>query len=361
MHTAPKLGLLLAAFAACSVSNVDPGGRPCSATVRCGPGYRCVLGACVRQGATLDARVPDLDAPPPDVPPGTDAPAGPDAPASPFGQGSWELGPPQRVAELSSPAWDGELALSADGLLAYVSSERSGGVGLKDVWVATRSSRFGSFGPLSNLAALNTTSNETLTPNLDGLTAFLASDRPGSAGAWDIWIGTRASAADPWQSSAFQPIVALGTAESQNDPCPSADGLELFFTTRNLPGGSGGQDLARATRADPTAAFGAPQALAQVNAPGNDADPTLSPDGRVLVFASSSARSGASGGVDLWYATRKDGASPFSTPQPLAVNTGDNEGEPLITPDGLELYFASDRPGGQGDLDIYRVRIIKGP
>lgn len=35
------------------------------------------------------------------------------------------------------------------------------------------------------------------------------------------------------------------------------------------------------------------------------------------------------------------------------VNTGFNEIKPSLTPDGKRLYFASDRPGGKGELDIY--------
>jgi hypothetical protein len=36
-----------------------------------------------------------------------------------------------------------------------------------------------------------------------------------------------------------------------------------------------------------------------------------------------------------------------------SINTENFEGFPMILPDGLTMYFSSDRPGGLGDLDIY--------
>src|SRR5262245_28511951 len=36
-----------------------------------------------------------------------------------------------------------------------------------------------------------------------------------------------------------------------------------------------------------------------------------------------------------------------------AINTLFNEQHPALSPDGLSLYFVSDRPGGLGGFDIY--------
>ena len=41
---------------------------------------------------------------------------------------------------------------------------------------------------------------------------------------------------------------------------------------------------------------------------------------------------------------------------PDTVNSQHNEYEPFVTVDGLELYFSSDRPGGQGEFDLYLCR-----
>ena len=47
---------------------------------------------------------------------------------------------------------------------------------------------------------------------------------------------------------------------------------------------------------------------------------------------------------------------PWGDPQPVtAINTAAAEGCPIEAPDGLGLYFASNRPGGLGKQDIWRA------
>ena len=82
-------------------------------------------------------------------------------------------------------------------------------------------------------------------------------------------------------------------------------------------------------------------------------DPSLTADQLQIFFAST--RSGGLGSEDIWVATRSDITQPFSTPANVtAVNSSEFDTTPKITPDGLTLYFASQRPGGLGDSDIWR-------
>lgn len=81
--------------------------------------------------------------------------------------------------------------------------------------------------------------------------------------------------------------------------------------------------------------------------------PAFSADGRMLVFASDMG--GGEGGVDLYACTRTgDG---WSAPVNLGpvINGSSNDAFPSFGPDGT-LYFASDRSGGQGKLDLYAAR-----
>jgi outer membrane protein OmpA-like peptidoglycan-associated protein/Tol biopolymer transport system component len=73
----------------------------------------------------------------------------------------------------------------------------------------------------------------------------------------------------------------------------------------------------------------------------------ISPDGQqMLVFIGS----GAKGNI---YIMNKEGAS-WSSPAPLkGLNSNSLESTASITPDGKKIYFASNRPGGYGGMDIY--------
>lgn len=62
----------------------------------------------------------------------------------------------------------------------------------------------------------------------------------------------------------------------------------------------------------------------------------ITADGTSLYFHS--PRSGGKGGLDIWVSENQDGK--WQEPLPVeAVNTGENEGWPYMTPDGNELWF----------------------
>lgn len=79
--------------------------------------------------------------------------------------------------------------------------------------------------------------------------------------------------------------------------------------------------------------------------------PTLSADGKTLVFASDAA--GGNGGRDLWMSKFDEEKKRWGKPTNLAsVNTPGNEMYPFIHADGT-LYFSSDGHMGMGGLDIF--------
>lgn len=85
--------------------------------------------------------------------------------------------------------------------------------------------------------------------------------------------------------------------------------------------------------------------------------PTLSTDGSTLYFASN--RLGGFGGMDLYKSTRT--GTYWSVPENLGkeVNTAGNEIFPFID-QGEMLYFASDGLPGVGGLDIYQTHLSNG-
>lgn len=87
-----------------------------------------------------------------------------------------------------------------------------------------------------------------------------------------------------------------------------------------------------------------------------EARASVSPDGRRIVWASD--REGGAGGWDLWQATLVDGR--WQDARALALNTTGDDFDPAFSADGRWLYFASDRDGGAGGTDLYRVEVRDG-
>lgn len=73
---------------------------------------------------------------------------------------------------------------------------------------------------------------------------------------------------------------------------------------------------------------------------------SITGDGKLLIIYKLDGIDG-----NLYYSQRKD--STWSKIKSLSINTIYWESHGFITPDGKTLYFASNRPGGIGDLDIW--------
>ena len=82
--------------------------------------------------------------------------------------------------------------------------------------------------------------------------------------------------------------------------------------------------------------------------------PALTPDDQFMVFVSD--MEGGQGGRDLWYIQYNDASGEWSSPENMGpgINSSSDEFFPHIRKNG-DLYFASDRPGGMGGLDILKA------
>ncbi len=87
-----------------------------------------------------------------------------------------------------------------------------------------------------------------------------------------------------------------------------------------------------------------------VNSEWWDGQPSLSQDGQLLFFASD--RKKGAGGIDIYMCSKNSGGE-WSTPTLLSFCTSGDELSPQIASDNQTLYFASDASGGQGGFDIY--------
>ena len=93
-----------------------------------------------------------------------------------------------------------------------------------------------------------------------------------------------------------------------------------------------------------------------VNSPARDWKPSLSPDGLSLYFHSN--RTGGLGGYDIWVSRRAGPNCPWEAPVDLGapVNTSRDDGDVNFTPDGHVLFFGSTGHGGAGDSEIFMAR-----
>ena len=139
------------------------------------------------------------------------------------------------------------------------------------------------------------------------------------------------------------------------DPSISPDGRLLVFASTR-PGG--GRDASRTDydlwACDRTACgWSEPRHLDGVNSPGNESTTSIASDG-TLYFASD--RPGGKGNRDLYVSHPIPGGG-YGEPQPLvALNTEGDDSNQWIAPDQSWMIFASDRPGGFGSLDFYVTR-----
>lgn len=105
------------------------------------------------------------------------------------------------------------------------------------------------------------------------------------------------------------------------------------------------------------------RAIAALNSPGHfDAQPTLDPTGLNIYFVSD--RPDGNGGTDIWHSTRTSTANEnWSAPEPLAppVNSACDEISPYISPrDGHTLYFASNGHETVGGYDLFKSEMKDG-
>ena len=133
----------------------------------------------------------------------------------------------------------------------------------------------------------------------------------------------------------------------------TADGRELYYSVIHNVNGYSNSDIYMVRR-DERGNWQRPQALGpQVNGDRSwESQPTVSADGRLLFFASN--RQGGQGGIDIWRCHRLPNGD-WSRAENMGpnVNTRGNEKAPFIAADSRMLYFLSDGWQGFGGYDIY--------
>lgn len=142
---------------------------------------------------------------------------------------------------------------------------------------------------------------------------------------------------------------SINSSSAETDPSISTDGNTLYFAS-DRSGGQGGFDIWVTTKVG--GSWQSPTNLgAVVNSYYSEFGPSISSDGKTLYFASD--RPGGLGDNDLWMTTKIEGVWQLPVNVDPPVNTPYLEHTPSISADGDSLYFTSNRPGGKGDYDIW--------
>lgn len=144
------------------------------------------------------------------------------------------------------------------------------------------------------------------------------------------------------------------TDNYENHAFLTRDGSTLYFTS-DRPGGLGGTDIySRSKKPDGT--WTEAQNLGPIiNTPFNEESPFIAADG--LLYFASEGHPGF-GNYDI-YKSRLNGGV-WSSPENLGppINTTGQDIFMVLDSTCSVGYFASDRPGGYGDMDIYKFMFI---
>lgn len=265
---------------------------------------------------------------------------------------------------------DSDPFISRDGLsLYFVSGQGRGGSGGRDIWVSQRVSVSDPWGLPQNLGPTVNSAGQENTPtlSLDGHRMYFASNRPGGAGGFDLYVSRRRDGRDDF---GWGPPVNLGSAinTSADETAVTffeddATGSIVAYFVSNRPGGAGLEDIYGTTLSDET--FGPVAAITELNTPFNERHPAVRRDGLELFMGSD--RPGTLGAQDLWVATRSSTADGWSAPIHLGLPDAEqsNDFRPALSFDGTALYFASAfRPGNVSimfDLWVSTRSKVKGP
>ena len=261
----------------------------------------------------------------------------------------------------NGPGLDGCPFISRNETTLYMASNRPGGLGGLDIWVARRPDPDAPWGAPENVGApVNSAAND-FCPTIDrnDHSFYFVSNRSGGCGGADIYM-TRLRP-DGWDALE-NPGCDVNSAADEASPFPLPEpgkGKVLYFSSVR-PGGFAADpagavpdsDLYMSERHD--GSYGTPELVPGANTAFEDGQPNLRRDGRELFFFSN--RPGTLGMADIYAATRSTTSDPWSTPVNLGPTVNSPDGadtRPSLSWDGTTLYFGSTRPGGDGSADHY--------
>jgi hypothetical protein len=253
---------------------------------------------------------------------------------------------PGTSAELNTASLDGCPIQSPDGLALYIASDRPGGLGGIDIWVAHRTSGEAPYGAPVNLGApVNSPADDFCPTPVQGNGLFFVSSRstPAACGGADIYFA-RENPAHGWSTPENLGCDVNSTAGEAGPSYVDADEREFLYFSR-------GPDIFMSERQG-DGSWGVAVAVTELNSASADLRPNVSKNGLQIVFDSN--RPGTLGGQDLYFASRSSVDATWSAPVNGGpnLNTAANETRGSFGWDGTTLYFGR-APGPEGMSDVF--------
>ena len=188
------------------------------------------------------------------------------------------FGPPTFLTAENSASSDGNEAVSSDGLTLWFQSNRVANQGYH-LYVATRAStlvEFGTPGLAATVNAADPTQNDGQPfVTADGSELWFSSDRTGGLGSADIWVAK-------WTGNGFgppTPVPELNSSVEDWFPTLSADRLTIYFgSLRTGPGTKGSFDIWTSHRSTVNDGFPAPTLVDELNTSSAETPTFLSAD-----------------------------------------------------------------------------------
>ena len=182
---------------------------------------------------------------------------------------------PRPAEELNTEHRETGIALSADGLTVWFSSDRPGGAGGLDVYTATRSDRSARFGQARRVEELSSERDELVSAlDVSARTLYFAR-RDDDEDDYDLFVARRESVADAW--GAAEPIAALNSDREESDAYAVRGGSTILFTRSS--------NLVLASR-ESGGSYQVGRVLDELNSDDEERDAWASEDLTYLVFSS---------------------------------------------------------------------------
>jgi WD40-like Beta Propeller Repeat len=268
------------------------------------------------------------------------------------------------VTEVNSPAGEGCPIETPDGLSLLFASNRPGGAGGNDIWVADRATLGSPWQAPRNIGdPINSSAADFCPTPAFGRSLFFVSERLDNGtstppcGGGDIYL-TRQSPAGGWSAPVMLKCAPEGPnftgAERSPSPIETWFGTFLFYSSS----GDGGDQDIYMSRMGPDGNFGPGRVVKELSTPYDDIMPNVRArdDGSFeIVFSSNRPTWGrnqpAKGQQDVYIAQSWWLTGLWTEPRNLgdAVNTAGVEQRATLSADGKRMYFGRD-----GDIFVSR-------